>query len=178
MLTEPARDGHLTNLLNETRILLLGTQVFLGFLATVAFTQPFAALDRSRRFVYLCTFTTTLFALILFVVPAAYHRLARPVKHKDRFKAFANWFLVAGLVPMSVSMILVAYLVAYVAFPDLALFLCMGVAALIVGTWWATPLLRLHDRFPGNRPLTGHATRGRTVDQTCFPTRSRRSSTS
>lgn len=143
---EEPRDAALTNLLNETRILLPGTEVFLGFLATLPFSEHFGHLDSTQRAVYLCTFASTLLSLVLFVAPSAYHRIARPIRHKGRFKLFANRFLVAGLVPMSLSMILASYLVAHVVAKDVALYLSGAFAVLILVVWWFVPFIRAHDR--------------------------------
>jgi hypothetical protein len=137
--------------LSETRILLPGTQVFLGFLATLPFSQLFRDLDRPRRVVFVCTFFATLVALILFVVPAAYHRIARPIHDVVRFKELTSRFLVAGLVPMSISMVLASYLVAYVAVGGFAIYLASAIALFIATLWWVMPLVRFHDRIAMRR---------------------------
>src|SRR5687768_9262576 len=79
----PPDDSSLVDLLNETRILLPGTEVFLAFLMTMPFTDRFRVLDDLQRGVYLATFFATLFALVCFVLPAAYHRLTRPIHDKE-----------------------------------------------------------------------------------------------
>lgn len=160
----------LTELLNETRILLPGTEVFLGFLTTLPFTSHFAQLDEPRRWVYVATFFSTVLALVLFVVPASYHRLARPIRHKERFKTFANRFLVAGLVPMSLAIVLATYLVSYVALNGAAPWLAGAIAVLIVVVWWAAPLVRMHDSFVKERriapaPLEERSRTGRRNDR-------------
>jgi len=137
----------LQELLNETKILLPGTEVFLGFLATMPFTEHFHTLPHATRIVFICTFGSTLLSLILFVVPAAYHRIARPIQHKERFKCFANRFLVAGLVPMSVTMVLATYLVTSMVVAGAAIYMAAAIAVLILAIWWAVPLLLAHDRI-------------------------------
>jgi Family of unknown function (DUF6328) len=87
----------LTELLTETRILLPGTQVFIAFLMMVPFTERFDEAEPSLGGIFLCTFFATLLALACFVMPAAYHRIARPIRHKAQFKVFVNTFVVAGL---------------------------------------------------------------------------------
>lgn len=149
--------GNLAELLNETRIILPGTEIFLAFLMTLPFTQRFAELDDRQRFVYLATFFATLLALACFVAPAAYHRIARPIHHKERFKIFATKLLVVGLVPASLSFVLVAYLVSSVVFPAVAVPAALAMAALIGGLWWAIPLLRVHDRIRRPQDRAGHA---------------------
>jgi archaellum biogenesis protein FlaJ (TadC family) len=137
----------LNELLMETRILLPGTEVFLAFLMTLPFSGRFDGLSVAQRTVYLCTFLATVLAMTCFVVPASYHRIARPIHHKERFKLLANAFLVAGLVPVSIAVVLVTYLVTSVVFPGAALAAAGGVGLLIGGVWWGLPLLRAHDRF-------------------------------
>ena len=79
-------------------------------------------------------------------MPAAYRRLARPIRHKEHFKVFANRFLVAGLVPMSVAMVLAAYLVSSVVIDGVAVYFAAAIALLIASVWWIVPMLRMHDR--------------------------------
>lgn len=158
--------------------------MFLGFLATLPFSQHFHGLDHPRRVVYICTFFATLLALILFVVPVAYHRIARPIHHVERFKELASKFLVAGLVPMSLSMILASVLVSYVVIDGLAIYLASAIAFLIAvsggscpscastigfrdDATMSLPMVRPHpwnarspDRLPKRRPERRQASAG------------------
>ncbi len=143
---ESSEKQNLTELLTETRILLPGTQVLLAFLMTLPFTLQFQSLSTEQRVVYLCTFFATIAALACYVVPAAYHRIARPIRHKSKFKIFANAFLVAGLVPTSVAVVLITYLISSVVMPDAAIPAALLVAALLAVVWWALPLSRAHER--------------------------------
>jgi len=143
--SEDANDPSLVDLLNETKILLPGTEVFLAFLMTMPFTERFRVLDGLQRGIYLATFFTTIVALICFMLPAAYHRIARPIRHKVRFKAFASRFLVAGLVPLSAAIVLVTWLVTSMVERTLAIGGAIGMAIAILVVWWAIPLLRAHD---------------------------------
>jgi hypothetical protein len=147
----------LAELLNETRILLPGTEIFLAFLMTLPFTSRFESLDDGQRVVYLATFFAALAAFACFVAPAAYHRIARPIRDKARFKMFANSLLVIGLAPASVAFVLVTYLVSSVVAPTVAVPAASVMAGLIVVLWWAIPLARLHDKFPKPKNVAGHA---------------------
>jgi hypothetical protein len=139
--------GSLAELLNETRIILPGTEVFLGFLMTIPFTLGFAFLDDEQRLVYLATFFAMLLSVAFFVAPAAYHRIARPIVHKERFKVFATTLIVIGLAPASIAFVLVTYLVSSLVFPRVAVGAAAIMAGLILALWWAVPILRVHDRF-------------------------------
>jgi hypothetical protein len=146
--TSEEETGDLQELLAETRILLPGTEVFLGFLATLPFSNRFAQLGRGEQEVYIATFFATMLAFVCFVTPAAYHRLARPIHHKAAFKRFANTFLVIGLAPVSVSVVLASFLVTSVAIGRAhAYFLAAGIAVVVSMLWWVIPLTRAHDRF-------------------------------
>ena len=138
----------LDELLTETRILLPGTEVFLAFLMTLPFTARFAGLSPEQRLVYLATFFSALVAFAFFVAPAAYHRIARPIRDKLRFKVFANLFLILGLAPLSIALVLVTYLVTSVVLPGTETASAAVMAVIIVTLWWAVPLVRVHDFYP------------------------------
>ncbi len=143
-----ADDGNLSELHSETRILLPGTQIFLAFLATLPFMSGFDRLTRGERMVYVCTFFATILAFVCILAPAAYHRIARPIHHKSGFKAMANVFLVAGLVPISISVVLTTFLVTSMVLGDRhALLGAVAMGAVVGVLWWTIPLLRAHDRF-------------------------------
>lgn len=151
---KPPHDGKnapddLSDLLEETRILLPGTQVFAGFLITLPFQSRFDKLTTAQRNLYLLIVVTVLVALICFIAPAAYHRIARPVHRKQAYKVLATWFVIIGLVPFSISTILTTYFIIDVIVGPRA----GMIAALLVGVpiallWWLFPLIRIHDHIP------------------------------
>lgn len=153
--------ANLTELLTETRIILPGTEVFLAFLMTMPFTARFGLLDDSQRLVFMSTFFATLLAVACFVAPAAYHRIARPIRHKARFKVFANRFIVAGLAFASVAFVLVTYLVTSVVAPTARTIAAAAMAVVILTLWWVVPLVRAHDFLGGRGESTGLDRRGR-----------------
>jgi len=148
----------LAELENETRILLPGMQIFAAFLMTLPFTARFEALNDAQRLIYMATFFATFTAVACFMSPAAYHRIARPIRQKERFKVFATTMIVIGLAPASVAFVLVTYLVCSVVAPNAAVAGAAVMAVLVSTLWWAVPLLRLHDRFPREeKGPAGHA---------------------
>src|SRR5690242_111861 len=72
-------ENDLSDLLEETRIFIPGTQIFAGFLITLPFTNRFEKLTPFQRNLYVVIFLLVLLAIICFIAPAAYHRIARPV---------------------------------------------------------------------------------------------------
>lgn len=151
---EDEKADDLAELLEETRILLPGSEVLVAFLISLPFTEHFGQLTSLQRWVYLATFFSALAALICFVMPAAYHRLARPIRKKGAFKILANRLLIAGLVPLSLSLPLATYLVTSLAATNTIAVIVSAVVLLLIGAlWWVLPLIRAHDQCaPGEAP--------------------------
>jgi hypothetical protein len=138
--------GYLGDLLEETRIFLPGTQIFAGFLITLPFTNRFGELTATQRNLYLVTFVLVLLALVCFISPAAYHRLARPIHNKQAYKVLATRFIIVGLVPFSISMVLAAYfIIDVVVGMRAAVVIALVIACPILLLWWLFPMLRVHD---------------------------------
>jgi len=82
-------------------------------------------------------------SLILFAVPAAQHRLERPLRDRARFKREATHTLIAGLAPLSLALILVAKLIVGEVVDQRAGTSTAAGVGLILGVlWWALPLAR------------------------------------
>ena len=64
-----------SELLEELRALIPGAEVLFGFLLAIRFTSQFKELNSGQRHVYFATLLSTGIALVLFLAPAAYHRL-------------------------------------------------------------------------------------------------------
>lgn len=151
----PAEDGknppgYLSDLLEETRIFLPGTQIFAGFLITLPFTERFRRLTAAQQSLYLLIFALVLLAIVCFIAPAAYHRVARPIHDKQAYKVLATRFLIVGMAPFSVSFVLSAYFIVDVTRgPRFATAAAVGLAVPVLILWWLFPRLRLHDRIEG-----------------------------
>src|SRR5579883_1281215 len=89
LYTGQSRWNDLTDLLQEQRILLQGSQVPTAFLVILPFQPGFGKIDLGEKWVYLITFVYALVSLIVFAAPAAQHRLERPLRDRDRFKTSA-----------------------------------------------------------------------------------------
>src|SRR5688500_16397699 len=94
-------EEELADLHQEIRILQQGAQVLTAFLTILPFNEGFQRLDETQKWVFLATFLSSLVALIFFSAPAAQHRLARPLRDREKFKNFATRMVIIGLFPMS-----------------------------------------------------------------------------
>lgn len=141
--TAEPEDHDLSDMLQELRILLQGSQVLTAFLIVLPFNQGFAKIDQTEKLVYLATFLSSISGLVMFSAPAAFHRLARPIVNKERFKSFSTRMIIIGLAFLTLALVLVSQLVvAEVAGFEISLVVAGFVAILILGIWWALPLSR------------------------------------
>ena len=135
-------DEDLSDLLQEQRVLLPGTQTLTAFLILLPFNDGFADLGWGERYVYMAAFLCSVTSLVLFAGPAAQHRLQRPLRDREAFKHRASRLVVAGLVPLSFALVLVTQLVLgrMTGTAWLAWAVAGAVTLLILATWWLAPL--------------------------------------
>jgi amino acid transporter len=130
-------------LLQELRSLIPGANVLLGFLLAVSFTNEFGNLDRAERYVYFATLVSTAVAIVLFMAPAAHHRLRFREGDKDNILRKGNREAIAGTVASSLAFTGVLYLVTERIFetPE-AIVVSIAFFAFTAWRWWSFALLR------------------------------------
>lgn len=138
---ERTGDEDLSDLLSELRILLPSAQMLTAFLIILPFNSGFEQISQQERYVYVATFLCALISLILFAAPAAWHRLLRPLRDREGFKTQATRSVIAGLVTLSIALILATQLVldAVLHRPWLSWCGALVVAMLIGVIWWLVP---------------------------------------
>jgi len=130
-------------LLQELRSLIPGANVLLGFLLAVSFTTEFGELDRTDRYVYFATLVSTAVAIVLFMAPAAHHRLRFREGDKDHILRKGNREAIAGTVASSFAFTGVLFLVTEKIFgtPE-AVAVAIAFFAFTAWRWWSLALLR------------------------------------
>jgi hypothetical protein len=146
-------DGDLTDLLSELRVLLPGTQTLTAFLVILPFNSTFAEVSDRERAIYVITFLCSVLSLVLFTAPAALHRLQRPLRDREAYKQIATRYIIAGLVPLSVAIVLASQLVLseVVADQRISWLVAAIVTVVIAGLWWIYPMTANLDRDPSDR---------------------------
>ncbi len=149
---EKAADKEETNIqtfLQEVRTVLPGTQVLGAFLLSVPFQARYETLEPSERVVLFVTFIANLVALTAFLLPAVYHRVAAPMRQKNKFVVLGTWIVLAGFIPLSVSTILTVHVLASMVFPasPIPLVTSIALGLLLFLGWAVVPMLRLHERI-------------------------------
>lgn len=132
-----------TELLHELRSLIPGAEVLFGFLLAVSFTNQFANLDDTQRYVYYATLVCTGMALVLYLAPAAYHRLRFREGDKDYMLRKGNRETIAGTVFSALALTGVLYLVTSFVFgtPE-AVVAAVAFFVFAAWRWWSHALYR------------------------------------
>jgi amino acid transporter len=130
-------------LLQELRSLIPGANVLLGFLLAVSFTSQFGDLDRTERWIYYATLVSTAVAIVLFLAPAAHHRLRFREGDKDHILRKGNREAIGGTVASAFSFTGVLYLVTAQIFGTSEAIVTAGAFfAFTAWRWWSFALLR------------------------------------
>ena len=69
-------DDDLTDLLSEIRLLFPGTQILVAFLIILPFNSGYTRVSSLDNAVYVVMFVCAMISLLMFIAPAAQHRLA------------------------------------------------------------------------------------------------------
>jgi hypothetical protein len=141
--SEPKRlDRELIELLNELRVVLPGVQALFAFLLIVPFNERFASVTGSERGIYTVALLASAVACVLFITPAAFHRLRFRRHDKAQLLRIGNRCAIAGLLALAVAMIAGVYLVTELLFGAAVAVALTTVVALPIGAlWWIVPLV-------------------------------------
>jgi len=85
--------------LDESRMLVLGTQVLLGFQFRSAFEPAFDLLPRSSQYLKMIGLMILLAAICLIMAPGSYHRIVRAGNDAEDVHQFATTMMDVGLIP-------------------------------------------------------------------------------
>jgi Family of unknown function (DUF6328) len=130
-------------LLEELRSLIPGAEVLFGFLLAIRFTGQFGDLDDAERYVYYVTLIATAVALVLFLAPAAYHRLRFREGDKDVLLRKGNREAIAGTFAIAVAFTGVVYLITALVFGEWeAVVASVAFFAFAAWRWWSLALYR------------------------------------
>ena len=135
--TVPERaDRNLSDILQELRVVLTGTQLISGFLLAVVFQARFPDLDADEVVHYLVLVALAGLATLLGLTPVAVHRLHFAQRVKDRIVVVSNRLLIATLVVVSLLMIGVTAFIFEVVVSEAAGLIAAGVSLAVVGVLW------------------------------------------
>lgn len=104
-------DRKVKTALNETRLLILGAQVLLGFQFQAFFQDGFSELSAASQHFCLVGLMLVLLSVTLLVMPSMQHRLVEMGQSSERLLSATSILTGLGLVPLACSLALGVYVV-------------------------------------------------------------------
>ncbi|MDI4233679.1 DUF6328 family protein [Bradyrhizobium sp. Arg237L] len=157
-------DRKVKTALDETRLLVLGIQVLLGFQFQAFFQTGFPALSSASKMLCAVGLALQTLSLGLLIVPSMEHRLVEQGSSSKRLVRATSLYATAGLVPFSLSLGVATYVVIEGHFGWLAGF-TSGLALVLASSfaWFGLELFhRQRPLMPDSGGTTPLATK---VDQ-------------
>ena len=144
-----ALDQKIKNALDEARILVLGSQVLIGFQFRVVFEPGFGGAQRHAHVLLLIATLLMLAGFALVVMPAAYHRIVFRGQDAGELHAFISDAMDWALLPFAIALGLDLFVAVERAgsWPA-ALAVAIGATTAALVCWWLFPLWRRHTLAP------------------------------
>lgn len=130
-------DRNWSDILQELRAVQTGTTIISGFLLAVAFQPRFADLESYEQGLYLVLVVLAGFATVLGLAPVIMHRQLFGLRQKERLVRTANQLLFALLIVVSLMAAGVTSLIFDVVVNQVAGFIALGVALVVLIVFWA-----------------------------------------
>ena len=136
------------NALDEGRMLVLGSQVLLGFQFRSAFEPGFEKLPLSSQYLKLSALSLMLIALGLLLAPGAYHRIVEEGEDTRELHRFTTKMMDYALLPFAIALGFDVYVSAERTLGRAALAAGFGISLLALFFWYALELKRRGEREP------------------------------
>ena len=155
---EPDVASRIDTVLGEFRMIIPALGALFGFQLTAAFSSEWKDLAPTLKLVNFLGVASTALALVLLLVPAAYHRFTRRLDESESYLRFAQRNMGIAFVFIALSLTLSVFLQAFRAFGGRLLAIAAAGAFLAVAAvaWWALP-----KRRAARRGLTGRHPAGK-----------------
>src|SRR3954471_14271631 len=104
-------DKRIKTALDETRLLILGSQVLFGFLLESFFQNAFETLPRSSQLLVCAALTLMVLSIACLIAPSMQHRIVEAGQSTLRLERATSRFAAWGLLPFIASLGLTLYIV-------------------------------------------------------------------
>jgi hypothetical protein len=136
-------DREWSELVEEHRLAMPGSQVLFAFLLILPFQQRFEELSRQQVYVYFTALLCAAVAIVLLITPTATHRLRWRQGDKEALLVLANRTGITATVFLATGMAASVYLITDFLFGEPATAaVTASLGALFIWFWYGLPLLR------------------------------------
>jgi hypothetical protein len=137
------------HVLDESRLLIVGAQVLLGFQSRAAFEPGFEHLSHAAQWLNPGALGLMLVAVALLIAPAAYHRLVEQGEDTEGLHHFTSRVLEVALLPFALGLGLNLFLAAEpVGGPAVGLTASLAASGVALGCWYGPGALHRARRRP------------------------------
>jgi hypothetical protein len=137
------------NALDEGRMLVLGSQVLLGFQYRSTFESGFEKLPVSSQYLKMCALGLMLVALGLLLSPGAHHRIVEEGEDTEDLNRFTSRVMLYALLPFAVALGIDIYVAAGGTLGHtLALIGGLGMGFVALFFWYGLEFMRRAEREP------------------------------
>jgi hypothetical protein len=150
-------DRRLKTALDETRLLILGVQILLGFEFQCVFQDGFESLTQGSKQLSMSALGLILISTAILIAPSMQHRIVEAGQSTPRLIRTTNMLSGAALIPLAIGMTLSAYIVTQRAF-GLALGIATAGLLFIASTFSWFGLEFLVGRYQGSEKMQTSST--------------------
>ena len=137
------------NALDEGRMLVLGSQVLLGFQFRSVFEPGFDKLPAASQYLKMCGLGLMLVALCLLLAPGSYHRIVEEGEDTERQHRFTTKVMRYALLPFAIALGFDVYVATLKTLArTLSLVIAIGIGLVALFFWHGLELLRRSAREP------------------------------
>jgi len=148
------------NALDEARTLILGAQILVGCFYRTVFEPGYGKMSRASQWILLVALCFILFAIVLFILPAPYHRIAKRGRDSRELNQLVRNVMFAALLPFAASLGLSLYLaVLFVSSGAMAIGAGTVVGGLAIVLWYGMKRKRSRHREAAVEEALSQATR-------------------
>jgi uncharacterized protein DUF6328 len=134
--------------LDESRMLILGAQILLGFQYRAVFEQGFETLSPKAKYADLVGLMILLIAIALIMLPGAYHRIVRDGMDAEDVHDFTTTVMDLALLPFLVALGIEIYVISGKVVGTVAgLSLGLGTSAVALFCWYGLGVISRHNNF-------------------------------
>ena len=139
-MEEKALGEKITQILEETRVVIPGTEVFLAFQLGAVFTEVFQGLPPGLRATHIVSFVLITVFIVLLVSSAPYHRIRERGRNTERTLRYAHHMLLTSMFVTATGISVDVWLVCAIAVSTAAAWwIAPGVWALAMVLWFVLP---------------------------------------